>query len=308
MALRSDIDLDELDTQVVAATYQGNEQVETWHQQVAEDVESVTSEVTYAHLVNTAKPRRWRKGTPKVFKSIERGSRKVVNDRYEMTVNADRDQLADDMTGLFRKELVDVAFENGQKYKQVKDELAADVIIESDTCMDGRPLFGTHYLNPLASAGDSYTNDFTGYPLTAENAARARARIFEIKGPDGLPRKLRMTHVLVSPAQETRALHIFGADQINGTNNPMRGKAQVIVAPELMATTANPLGDDTWYGLVLMGRKRPLVHQMREALRALALFDPRDPNVWERNELVWTSSERFTIAAGYPFTIYRFRP
>lgn len=306
--LLSNDDLNELDTQVVASTYQGNETVDTWHTQVAEEVPSVTSEVTYAHLVNTAKPRRWRKGQPKVFQGIERGSRKVVNDRYEMTVNADRDQLADDLTGLFRRELVDLAFENGQKYKQVKDELAAEILIDNELCMDGAALFGTHYCNPLASSGTTYDNAFTGYPLSPENAARARARIFEVKGADGMPRKLRLTHVLVAPAQEARALHIFGASQINGTDNPMKGKAQVIVAPELMTTTANPLGDETWYGLALAGRKRPLQHQMREALKALALFDPRDPNVWERNELVWTSSERFALAAGYPYTIYRFRP
>jgi phage major head subunit gpT-like protein len=59
---------------------------------------------------------------------------------------------------------------------------------------------------------------------------------------------------------------------------------------------------------VLSGRKRPLVYQTRERLRTVALFDPRDPNVWQRNELIWTSKERFAIAGGYPWTIFRFRP
>lgn len=306
--LLSETELDDLDTEVVASVYQGNESVETWLNTVAETVPSTTKDVTYAHLVNPSKPRKWRKGTPKVFQSIKRGSRKVTNDRYEMSVNADRDELADDLTGLYRKELVDAAFENGQKYAQVKDELAGLVLTENMTCMDKAPLFGTHRVNPFDSSSATYENDFTGMPFTPENVAKALSIIMAQRGPDGLPRKLRASHAILPPALMYRGEKIFGTSQTSGTDNVLKGKVQTIIAPEVGDDGGSPTLDETWYFAVLTGRKRPMVHQTREALKALALFDPRDPNVWEKNELIWTSSERFAIAGGYPFTIYRFRP
>ncbi len=304
----SEEELDELDTDVVASVYEGAETVETWYKMVAQDVPSNGRDVTYAHLVNPTAPRRWKRGTPKVKQQIARGSRRVKNDRFEQTIAIDADDVADDTTGLARQELTDLGFESGQKFEQVKDGLAADILINNGTGMDKRPLFGTHKLNPLDNGSPDYLNDFTGMPFSPENVAKARAIIFSQKGPDKLPRKMKATHVMVAPAKETQAEQLFGAAQINGTDNPNKGKAKVIVAPELMSTTANPLGDETWFMLVLSGRKRPLVHQKREPLKAIALFDPRDPNVWERNELIWTAKERFAVAGGYPFTIYRFRP
>jgi phage major head subunit gpT-like protein len=308
MGLLSESTLDDLDTQVVASVYQGNESVETWMGAVAETVPSSTKDVTYAHLVNPSKPRKWRKGTPKVFQSIKRGSRKVTNDRYEMSVNADRDELDDDTTGLYRKELVDAAFENGQKYAQVKDEIAGLVLTENMTCMDKAPLFGTHRVNPLDESSATYVNAFTGMPFTPDNVAKAMSIIMALRGPDGLPRKLRPSHAVLPPSLMVRGDRIFGAGQVNGTDNVLKGKVSQIIAPELGDDGSHGIYDETWYLAILTGRKRPLVYQTREALKALALFDPRDPNVWERNELIWTSSERFAIAGGYPYTIFRFRP
>lgn len=306
--LLSETELDELDTQVVASTYQGAESVEPWFKMIAEEVPSITKDVTYAHLVNATKPRRWRKGTPKVFQSIQRGSRKVINDRFEMTVNADRDELADDITGMFRREIVDVAFENGQKYSMVKDELASLVLLENAVGMDKVALFGSHKLNPLDSASASYTNDHTGMPFTPENVAKGLAMVMAMRGPDGMPRKMRATHFMGPPALMIRAEKMFGAADVAGTTNVLRNKVQQIIAPELGDDGSHAIYDETWYLLVLSGRKRPVVHQTREALSVLPLFDPRDPNVWQRNELIWTSSERFAIAGGYPYTIHRFRP
>lgn len=306
--LLSNAELDELDTEVNASVYQGNDSVEVWHPMLAEVVPSVTKDVTYAQLTNPAKPRKWKKGTPKVFQSIARGSRRVVNDRYEMTVGVDRDELADDVTGLFRGEVINAAFENGQKYAQVKDELAANVILENGKGMDGRALFGTHLIDPNNAASLTYDNDFTGMPFTPENVARAFAIIMGLRGPDGLPRKVRASHAILPPALMTRGQKMFGAGQISGTDNTLKGAVQQIIAPELGDDGSHATRDETWFLAVLTGRKKPLVHQTREPLTARSLFDPRDPNVWERNELVWTSSERFAIAGGYPYTIFRFRP
>lgn len=301
-------ELDKLDTDVVASVYEGNETVPTWHQQLAEEVPSNGRDVTYNHMVNPVVPRRWKRGTTKTIQRVARGERRVKNDRFELTVGIDRDDVNDDVSGMVRRDLIDVAFENGQKFAQVKDDLAADVLIGNAVGMDKAPLFGAHHLNPLDAASPQYTNDFSGMPFTPENVARATAIILGQRGPDGLPRKLRATHALLPPNLSVRGDHIFGATQINGTDNVLRGRAQSIIAPELGSTNENPQGDETWYLVVLSGRKRPLVYQRREALRAVALFDPRDPNVWERNELLWTASERFAIAGGYPYLIYRFRP
>lgn len=306
--LLSDAELDELDTQVVASTYQGAEEVDTWYQDIAEEIASNSKDVTYAHLINAGKPRKWRKGTPKVFQGVSRGSRRVVNDRYEMTVNADRDELADDTTGLLRKAMTDLAYENGQKFEQVKDELASLVLLENAVGMDKAPLFGTHRVDPNNSASAQYVNDFTGMPFTPENVARALGIVLNARGPDGLPRKMRATHALLPPALMIRGERMFGATDVNGTTNTLRGKVMPIIAPELGDDGSHPERDETWYLLLLGGRKRPLVYQTREALKAVSLFDPRDPNVWQRNELIWTASERFALAGGYPYTIYRFRP
>lgn len=308
MSLLSNDDLEELDTQVVASAYQGAEEVDTWYDDVAEIVDSVTGSVTYAQLTNPSKPRRWAKGTPKVFQSIERGSRKVENDRYELTINADVDQVADDTTGLFRRELVNLSHEIGQKYELAKDEIAGDILNDNEDGMDERPLFGTHYVTPGNAASTSYENAFTGMPLSSDNLARALAIVARQRGADGLPRKLKATHLMLPTALMTRGMHLTGADQIRGTNNTLKGAVKLLAVPELDDDGTHPERAETWYLAILGGRKRPLVYQTRTPMKAVALFDPRDPNVWERNELIWTSSERFAIAGGYPWTIYRFRP
>jgi phage major head subunit gpT-like protein len=305
--------LDRLDTDVLASVYAGAAEAPTWHKEVSMAVPSTTRSNTYAHVVDPTRPRVWEKGTPRRVSYVSRGSHEVFNITLEKTVGIHRHDLEDDThTQTVIRELIGAGFEVGNKFALQHDVMAANVLIENGVCVDESPLFGDHPINPLDAASETYTNDFPNMPLTPENIAKALGIIGKIKGPDGYPMKLRVTKALVPSMLEQRAEHFLGTKIIGATENPLAKKGiTVTMAPELQSQSGYVDGDEVWH-LIAMApgamAKSPIIHQTRQALKVVTRFDPRDPRVFDMNEYLWGAEERLAIAAGYPFTIFRFHP
>lgn len=306
--------LESLDTEVTASVYAGEAAAETWYQEVSMDLPSNTRSNTLAMAVDPTMPREWDRGTPRAIHYVQKGTHEIVNVDWEKTMGVHRRDLEDDInTGTVTRQLIQDGFATGGKFAMHKDVLAAAVLIQNPTCVDGKTLFHqTHNINPFNADSDTYPNEYGSMPLTAENLAKAMGLIGKVKGPDGNPLHLRIRKLLLPTMLEARGLHLVTSTQINGTDNPMARKGiSVVVAPELMSQTGYTDGDEVWHAICSVGgamAKAPIIYQRRQALKVVSRFKPDDPHVFDLNEYLWGAEERGQIAAGYPYVIFRFRP
>jgi phage major head subunit gpT-like protein len=306
--------LDSLATEVVASVYAGEAEAQTWHQEVSMEMPSTTKSSTLSMAVDPTMPVERPRDTPRHIHYVQRGSHEIVNVTWDKVMGIHRHDLEDDIhSGAMIRELISTGFSAGGKFATHKDVLAADVLIQNPTCVDGKTLFHqTHNINPFNADSETFPNEYGSMPLSAENLARAMGLIGKVKGPDGTPMHLRIRKLLVPSMLTARAEHLTSSTQINGTDNPMARKGiMVVTAPELMSQTGYTDGDEAWYAVCSVGNamaKAPIIYQKRQALRVVSRFSPTDPHVFDMNEYLWGAEERGQVAAGYPYTIFRCRP
>jgi phage major head subunit gpT-like protein len=137
----------------------------------------------------------------------------------------------------------------------LQNEIVAELITANAVCWDGQNFFDTdHPYNVFDAAAGTYSNKFTGAGTdsTVANLALAKARFRDIKGPNGKPLGLRMTHVLVPAALEETWRDILerdliieaGATSDVAMNNRHKGSVKLVVSDELES-------DAKWYCLAL---------------------------------------------------------
>lgn len=314
MTFLSNATLDALDTDVKASVYAGEAEADTWHQEVTMDLPSNSAKNTLSMSVDPTMPREWKRETPRVIHYVQKGSHEIVNVTWEKTMGVARRDLDDDVhAGAITRQLIQDGFSTGGKFRQHKDVLAAAVLVQNPTCVDGVALFSqSHHINPFNADSETYANEFGSMPLSAENLARLMGLVGKVKGPDGNPMHLRIRKLLVPSMLTARAEHLTTSAQINGTDNPMAKKGIVVVtAPELMSQDGYTDGDEVWYAICSVGgamAQAPIIYQKRQALRVVTRFRPDDPHVFDLDEYLWGADERGAIAAGYPYVIFRCRP
>lgn len=314
MVWLSNSNLDALDTDVRASVYAGADQVSTWHQELTTDVPSSTKSTTLSMSVDPTMPREWKPRTPRSIHYVQKGSHEIQNVTWEKTIGVRRTDLDDDVhAGEVTRQLIQSGFRTGGKFARHKDILTAEVLIDNPAAVDEVALFSqSHHINPFDADSETYPNEYGSMPLSLENAARIQGLAGKVKGPDGRPMHLRLVKVVVPSMLKMRARQIFGASQINGTDNPMAGDGvRVIEAPELMSQAGYTDGDEVWYPVFEVDGAMdvaPIIYLKRQALRVVTRFKPDDPSVFDLDEYLWGADERGAIAAGYPFTIFRCRP
>lgn len=269
------------------------------HMQLCEAVPSESRSNVYPFVVDSGAVREF-VGERKI-NTLEMGSFELTNLDYELTYGIRRSDLEDDLTGTFLRKVR----QGAEKFAKHPDRLLARLISANPTCMDGAPLFSaTHQRNPANPDGSTYTNIYAGKPLTVENAAAVRAKVRSLLGPDGEPLAPEPRTLLVPPSLEQQAREVATAryaPSAAGTairENVMAGSYDVIVMPHLEAIDATG-----WYLCDLTGSEKPFVFQKRRDLEFVSLFDPKDPEVFKRNELVWGGYVRYVMGAGVPFSI-----
>lgn len=137
------------------------------------------------------------------------------------------------------------------------NEIIAAALADNATCWTGKTFFaGDHPFNVFKSSVGTFDNDITGAGTdpTLANLKIAKENFRKIKGANGKPLGLRMTHVLVPAAQEETWKDMLEQDmviqaigdgsQFGAVGNRQKGTVQLIVSDEL----AN---DDEFYPLAL---------------------------------------------------------
>lgn len=234
------------------------------------------------------------------------GERKVVNakcyrynldnEKYELTLEVDRDDIEDDNIGVYSMVIDDM----GQQSRLWPDDLVFAAILAggTETAYDGAAFFS----NSHTLGSETIDNLFASTALTADNFAAARAAMMEYAGEDGESLRVRPDVLLVPPALEVKARKIVQASTIveagAAVDNVLRGLCEVVVAPQL-ATSAGGL-DTTWYLLDTSRPIRPFIFQQRMAPELVSLTSPNDEHVILRDKYLYGVKARG--AAGYgPF-------
>lgn len=234
------------------------------------------------------------------------GERKIVNaksyrynldnEKYELTLEVDRDDIEDDNIGVYSMVIDDM----GQQSRLWPDDLVFAAILAggTETAYDGAAFFS----NSHALGSETIDNLFASTALTADNFAAARAAMMEYAGEDGESLRVRPDVLLVPPALEVKARKIVQASTIveagAAVDNVLRGLCEVVVAPQL-ATSAGGL-DTTWYLLDTSRPIRPFIFQQRMAPELVSLTSPNDEHVILRDKYLYGVKARG--AAGYgPF-------
>jgi phage major head subunit gpT-like protein len=265
----------------------------------------------YPQAIDAATIREWSEGERVINGIVIRGA-EVTNQTWELTYSIKREDLDDDMSGTVAQAVSRVR-SGAAKYLRHPDKLVFNVLKANGTSLDGLALFSASHLeNPSDPGSSTFSNTSSG-ALTPANVAAARAKMLELKGPDGDPLNEEPNTIIVPPALETTARRIAQADMVidsatatdNAEFNVYKGAYTVLVVPHLAASFTN--GSDSYWYLADTSdpEDRGLIFQEREAVELVSLFSPTDPNVFERNEYVWGTRARYTAAAGNPKRIFR---
>lgn len=289
---------------VFKSAYEASEGYQPWYKKLCVTVPSSSSANVYPFAIDSGAVREWESGE-RFVNSIGLGSMSVTNKRYELTYGINRDQLADDQTGVLMMKVRGGA----GKFRMHPDRLMAAIFSANPACLDGLALFhASHKVNPLGSA--TYTNLNAGRPLTPANAALTRAEMAARLAADGDPLAPSPRLLIVPPTLERDALQIAVATTLPNDgatasqDNVLKGMFDVLVIPQLEAISTTQ-----WYlADVSDPNDRPLIFQEREPLEFVQLFNASDPQVFMRNEYLWGASARYAAAAGNPAKITRCAP
>lgn len=265
---------------------------------IAMEVPSRSRSTLHAWLGTSATVREW------VGKRIARhfGSRtwEVINKKYELTFEFERDQIDDDLEGLGAQAVMQ-ARDMGEKFARHEDKLIADTLEAgiSAECYDGQFFFDTdHPIDPDNAAAGTFDNDRT-LALTHANFRTIHMAMMRFKNEDGSPLVMPQGLILEVPpelaleAQQiveipdltpSAAYGLFGTSGVS--KNPLVGKARVHVNPNLTDTTR-------WYLLAGGGVVKPLMLQRRRPLEV--------EEIGEGSE-IWFEEEKWKVGGSARYT------
>lgn len=240
--------------------------------------------------------RQW--GTGRLAKGIRSEGYDVENEKYEATIEVDRDEVDDDQTGAIRVRIGELAIRAASH----KDYLIAQLLINGATSgynsYDGVTFFNDAHVsgasgsqdNKLGAAAVAPTD-----PTTDEFKKSLRAAIsamLAFKDDTGDPLSVSATGLVcvVPPSMLFPASEAINASVISQTTNVMQGIARVIAFPWLTLAT-------TWYLLKTDGVMRPFVFQDRRALEVKSLAEGSSEE-FLREKYLFGVSARYAMAYG----------
>jgi phage major head subunit gpT-like protein len=267
-------------------------------QEIAMEVPSRSRSTLHAWLGNSASVREWL--GPRIAKHLGTRSWEVINKKYELTFEFERDQIEDDLEGLGAQAVMQ-ARDLGEKFARHEDKLIADTLAAGITseCHDGQLFFDTdHPIDPDGVTSGTFDNDRT-LALSHANFRTVHTAMLRFKNEDGSPMVNPQGLVLVVPpelaleAQQiveidtltpAAAYGLFGTSGVS--KNPLVGKARVHVNPYLT--------DDTrWYLLACGGTIKPLMLQRRRPLEI--------EEIGEGTE-IWFNEEKWKVGGSARYT------
>lgn len=260
-------------------------------------IKSNKDKETFRFLGSVPPMRQW--GTGRKSVGLRTESYDVVNEKYESSIEVDRDELSDDQTGQIQLRIQEMA----SRAALHKDYLTSQLLINGDqtgfTSYDGVTFFNDAHVsgasgnqdNKLTSGATAPTDPTVAECKTAVKTAIAALLAF--KDDVGQPMSMNASGLVIvcPPSMYLTMLEAIGATVISSTTNILQGAARVISFPWL--TTASK-----FYLLKTDGHIRPFVFLDREPVEFGALEEQSDAG-FLREVYVYGTRYRGKLTYGY---------
>jgi len=269
----------------------------TFYSDLSTRIVSTGDSETYRWLGTVPKMREW--GTGRLAKGLRSESYSVENQKYEATIEVDRDEVADDQTGQIRVRVAELA----QRAATHKDYLIGQLLINGESSgyhsYDGVPFFSSAHSSGASGTQDNkltYDGANPDNPTVDEFKAALKAAIGKLLGykdDQGEPMMIAATGLVcvVPPTMYFTALESINATVISNTSNVLEGAARVISLPWL--TDASK-----WYLLKTDGVIRPFIFQDREPVEFGALAEDSE-EAFKREKFLYGVRARYAMSYGY---------
>jgi phage major head subunit gpT-like protein len=302
--------LNGLRTTFSAAFWNVFQNTPAWYDKITTSVPSSSGSNTYGWVMNSFAMREWI--GPRVVQNIQEHEFQVPNKIWEETAKLRRVDVADDNLGVFSKwTLPNLA---AAAKKQPDTRLAAQITLNGvgPTCFDGNPFFYASHptYNNTGTGATTYSNIQTGTGLDQDGVSKTRALMASYIGENGLPLGVVGNLIVCPPQLEVNALVVahsltyavptstggIGPTTNSATvDNPLRGKVEVLMVPELA------IAPNVWYLMDTTKPVRPFIYQPRDELELVARFNPEDPEVFNLDTYVWGARVRNELTVSLPY-------
>lgn len=256
-------------------------------------VPSTSKQNDYSWLSRFPKMRKWI--AEKFIKSLEAQSYTIENDDFEATVEVDRNDIEDDILGIYGP----MAQEAGFSAKQLPDEIVMDLVNNGfvNLAYDGQFFFDTDHPvgDPVVSVSNKGTVKLKTDTLANAQASigAGRTAIRKFKDDEGRPLNLVPDTLLVPPALEDTANTLMTVDRLeDGKPNPYKGTLKVVVDGRLTSDTA-------WFLLVTSRPVKPFIYQERKKPVFVEQTNTDSDDVFNKKKFKYGAEARG--AGGYSF-------
>lgn len=279
---------------------------ETWYQKISTKVPSSARSNVYPFIAQQLKMRRWI--GPRQAQNLAERVYQLFNQKFEGTVELDRDDIRYDTLGMFTTVTVP---QLGYAAKKHPDLLALNTLTSNtDISYDGLSLFNSAHLS-FNGAG-TYSNDFTTAPFTAANFNSAWAAMTAYTGEDGTSLGITPNLVIGGPLMKLPFLQVLNSTNIAtsgiapanvsvaSVDNQLKGWADILIIPEMTGTS--------WFLADTTKGINPLIFQEAEAPFFRSRDNMLDPKVFDQDVFTYGADYSGAMGVSLPFLIARNTP
>ncbi len=260
-------------------------------QTTAMEVPSTGSEEDYAWLSRFPSFKKWM--GDKVVKSLKAGKYTAKNEDWETTIAVSRNDIEDDKLGIYNTQAQMAGSSASELNDIIVDDLKNNAF--TSTGIDGQFFYDTdHDVN-----GASVSNKLTVALSTATAAAAdasygaARTMVMNFKDEEGQPLRLVPDVLEVPPALEAVGRKMVEAEKLDdGSINPYRGTARLVVNPGLTSSTR-------WFLHVTSKPVKPFIVQMRKKPTFVSQTSEENDDVFMKAEYKFGAEARATGVYGF---------
>lgn len=253
---------------------------------IATTIPSTTKMNTYGWMGDFPVMREWI--GEREIANLNEKAYNITNKHFESTVSVDRDDVEDDNLGLYTARIQMMA----QEAKTHPGILASQTLKKgfSEKCYDDKPFFSEEH-----KVGKNTFSNRGKAKFTMESYAAARAAMRLLKKENGDPISINPALLIVPPNLEAEARKILEAELIDGTTNPWKGSAELLVDENISG------GDypDNWFLVDNTKPLKPIIYQERKPIKFVSKVSEQDDNVFMNNKFLYGADGRYN--AGYGF-------
>lgn len=255
-------------------------------EKIATTVPSSTKLNTYGWLGDFPTMREWI--GEREIKNLSEKDYNITNKHFEMTIGVNRDDIEDDNLGLYAIQMEQM----GHSAKEHQDIMVIGMLPRGFTekCYDDLSFF--HEAHKVG--WKTYSNSGNA-KLSAKSYAAAKATMAGYRNERGTAINIHPNLLVVPPHLEEAARYILTADYINGTTNPWKGSAELLVD----ANIVNDEYPDNWFLLDTSKPLKPVIFQLRKATKFVSMVNENDSNVFNQNTYIYGADGRYNT--GYSF-------